>query len=152
VKKILILVMVILLGGGAGAFFLLGGKSPETAQEAKPKDAKLVVVEHHFMRLDTITVTLFEGDAVAGLYTAALTLELATAEQRSVVSAAKSRLRDAMLRDLHNLVERRKGIDIPLDPVKRRMRSTTIRELGSDVVVDLFVENVLRKDLEQKDG
>jgi len=32
------------------------------------------------------------------------------------------------------------------------MRSTAIRELGSDVVVDLFVENVLRKDIEQKDG
>ena len=76
----------------------------------------------------------------------------AEAEQRAVVSAAKSRLRDAMLRDLHALVERRKGIEIPLDSVKRRMRATAIRELGDDVVVDLFVENVLRKDQLQTDG
>jgi len=151
-KKILILVVVLLLGGGGAAFFLLGGKTAETEEVAKPKIEKLVVGEHHYVRLDTITVTLFENDAVAGLYTAALTLEIAEADQRSLVSAAKSRLRDAMLRDLHGLVERRKGIDIPLDSVKRRMRSTAIRELGSDVVVDLFVENVLRKDIEQKDG
>ena len=57
-----------------------------------------------------------------------------------------------MLRDLHGLVERRKSIEIPLDAVKRRMRNTAIRELGADVVVDLFVENVLRKDQLQKDG
>ncbi len=151
-KKLLILVVVLLLGGGGAAFFLLGGKTAGTEQAAEPKIEKLVVGEHHYVRLDTITVTLFEGDAVAGLYTAALTLEIAEADQRSVVSAAKSRLRDAMLRDLHGLVERRKGIDIPLDSVKRRMRSTAIRELGADVVVDLFVENVLRKDLVQKDG
>lgn len=151
-KKIIILVVVILLGGGAGAFFLLGGKAPETAHETKPKDEKLAFREHHYVKLDTITVTLFEGDAVAGLYTAALTLEIASPSQRSAVSAASSRLRDAMIRDLHGLVERRKGIEIPLDSVKRRMRNTAIRELGTDIVVDLFVENVLRKDIVQKDG
>ncbi len=32
------------------------------------------------------------------------------------------------------------------------MRTTAIRGLGADVVVDLFVENVLRKDQLQKDG
>ena len=104
------------------------------------------------MRLDTITVTLFEDNAVAGLYTAAMTLEIAEAGQREIVSEAKSRLRDAMFRDLHSLVERRKGIEIPLDSVKRRMRATAIRELGADVVIDLYVENVLRKDQLQKDG
>ena len=151
-KKILILVVVLLLAGGGGAFFLLGGKDAEAEVDAKPKIEMLEVVEHHYVRLDTITVTLFEGDEVAGLYTAAMTLEIADPDQRSLVSASMSRLRDAMLRDLHGLVERRKGIDIPLDLVKRRMRSTAVRELGAEVVVDLFVENVLRKDFELKDG
>lgn len=149
-KKILIIVVVLLLAGG-GAFFFLGGKKPDSV-EAEPEDKKLVIQERYYVRLDTITVTLFEDDAVAGLYTAALTLEIASASQRSAVSAASSRLRDAMLRDLHGLVERRKSIEIPLDAVKRRMRNTAIRELGADVVVDLFVENVLRKDQLQKDG
>jgi len=132
-------------------FFFLGGKKTETV-EAEPKEKKLVIQERHYVRLDTITVTLFQDDAVAGLYTAALTLEIAHSSQRSVVSAASPRLRDAMLRDLHGLVERRKSLEIPLDTVKRRMRNTAIRELGTDVVVDLFVENVLRKDQLQKGG
>ena len=149
-KKILIIVVVLVLAGG-GAFFFLGKKAPEQA-EVKPKVEKLVVHEHHYVRLDTITVTLFQDDQVAGLYTAALTLEIADADQRSLVSAASSRLRDALIRDLHGLVERRKGIEISLDVVKRRMRSTATRELGADVVVDVFVENVLRKDLKLKDG
>ncbi|MEP4380185.1 MAG: hypothetical protein ABJ215_17015 [Alphaproteobacteria bacterium] len=149
-KKILIIVVVLLLAGG-GAVFFLGQKKPEPTA-AKPKVQPLEIQERHYVRLDTITVTLFQDDAVAGLYTAALTIEIANADQRSVVSAASSRLRDAMLRDLHALVERRKGIDISLDSVKRRMRSTATRELGAEVVVDVFVENVLRKDLELKDG
>ena len=150
-KKLIILVLVLLLGGGGAAFFLMGGKQAETAEE-EPVEEEVVVEEHHYVRLDTITVTLFQDDAVAGLYTAAMTIEIAEADQRALVSAAKSRLRDAMLRDLHGLVERRKGIEIPLDAVKRRMRATAIRELGDGVVVDLFVENVLRKDELQKDG
>lgn len=150
-KKLLIVFVILLIGGGGAAFFFLGNKQPETA-ELKPKKEEIVVEEHYYVKLDTITVTLFQGDAVAGLYTAAMTIEIAEADQRSLVSEAKSRLRDAMLRDLHGLVERRKGIEIPLDTVKRRMRETAIRELGTEVVVDLFVENVLRKDQLQKDG
>ncbi len=149
-KKILIIVVVLVLAGG-GAFFFLGQKAPEQA-EVKPKIEKLDVQEHHYVRLDTITVTLFDDDQVAGLYTAALTLEIAEADQRSLVSAASSRLRDALFRDLHGLLERRKGIEVSLDVVKRHMRSTATHELGADVVVDVFVENVLRKDLSLKDG
>ena len=149
-KKIIIIVLVLLVAGG-GAYFFLGSKKPESV-EAAPEEKKLVIQERHYVRLDTITVTLFQDDAVAGLYTAALTLEIADPSQRSTVSAASSRLRDAMLRDLHGLVERRKTIEIPLDAVKHRMRATATRELGADVVVDLFVENVLRKDQVPKDG
>ena len=90
-KKLLIIVVVLLLAGG-GAFFFLGGKKTETV-EAEPKEKKLVIQERHYVRLDTITVTLFQDDAVAGLYTAALTLEIAHSSQRSVVSAASPRLR-----------------------------------------------------------
>ena len=103
-KKIIIIVLVLLVAGG-GAYFFLGSKKPESV-EAAPEEKKLVIQERHYVRLDTITVTLFQDDAVAGLYTAALTLEIADPSQRSAVSAASSRLRDAMLRDLHGLVER----------------------------------------------
>ena len=147
-KKIVSLLVILLVAGAAGAFFMLGGKGeadPAVAEKAK-KDAKFEFEEHYYMRLDTITVTLFRDGEVAGLYTAALTLELAKAEQRSVVTAASSRLRDALFRDLHALVERRRGREIPLDVVKRRLRATAMRELGPEILVDLYVENVLRKD------
>jgi flagellar basal body-associated protein FliL len=143
-KKLLILVMLLVIGAGAAAYFVLGKKDEQVAEE--PKEEKIVVEEHHYMKLDTITVTLFDEESVVGLYTAALTLELAQADQRRVVSAAESRLRDAMIRELHSLVVRRKGVDIPLDSEKRRLRATAICELGSDVVLDLYIENVLRKD------
>ncbi|MGB0573068.1 MAG: hypothetical protein ACPGQM_13590 [Alphaproteobacteria bacterium] len=149
-KKILIIVLVLVFAGG-GAFFFMGKKAQEQA-EVKPKVEKLVVEEHHYVRLDTITVTLFEDNQVAGLYTAALTLEIAEADQRSIVSAASSRLRDALFWDLHALVERRKGVEISLDVVKRRMCNAAIRELGADVVVDMFAENVLRKDVSVNDS
>jgi len=104
------------------------------------------IEEHHYVELDTITVTLFNEDSVVGLYTVAATLEIAEADQRSLVHGARSRLRDAMIVELHTLVARRKGISIPLDAVKFRLRNVAQRTLGKDVVIDLFVENVLRKD------
>ena len=104
------------------------------------------IEEHHYVELDTITVTLFNEDSVVGLYTVAATLEIAEADQCSLVHGARSRLRDAMIVELHTLVARRKGISIPLDAVKFRLRNVAQRTLGKDVVIDLFVENVLRKD------
>lgn len=102
--------------------------------------------EHHYVRLDAITVTLFGDGSVVGLYTVAATLEIAEADQRSLVTAARSRLRDAMIVELHKILARRKGIEVPLDAVKYRLRNVAQKTLGKDIVVDLFVENALRKD------
>ncbi|MEH6754721.1 MAG: hypothetical protein V7788_11210, partial [Alphaproteobacteria bacterium] len=99
-----------------------------------------------YVRLDAITVTLFGDGSVVGLFTVAATLEIAEADQRSLVTAARSRLRDAMIVELHKLLARRKGIEVPLDAVKYRLRNVAQKTLGKDIVVDLFVENVLRKD------
>lgn len=117
----------------------------QAAGAAKEEDTS-GLPEHHYVRLDTITVTLFSEDSVVGLYTVAATLEIAESDQRTLVSAARSRLRDAMIVELHKLLARRKGVAIPLDAVKYRLRNVAQRTLGKDVVVDLFVENVLRKD------
>jgi len=104
------------------------------------------VEEHHYVRLDAISVTLFDEDSVVGLYTVAPTLEIAEEGQRAVVSKNSSRLRDAMIMELHALVARRKTKRIPLDAVKAHLRAVARRMLGDEVVVDLYVENVLRKD------
>jgi len=104
------------------------------------------IPEHYYVELDHITVTLFDEGSVVGLYTVAATLEIAEADQRNLVLAGRARLRDAMIVELHKLVARRKGVTIPLDAVKFRLRDVAQRTLGKDVVIDLFVENVLRKD------
>lgn len=117
---------------------------------ARAADAETDVADdvpvHHYVRLDAITVTLFGENSVDGLYTVLPTLEIADADQRSIVLESNSKLRDAMFVELHKLVSRRKGLAIPLDAVKAHLRSVARRELGEEVVVDLFVENVLRKD------
>lgn len=117
-----------------------------------PEEDNSDVPEHHYVRLDTITVTLFGENSVEGLYTVAATLEIADSDQRSFVNAGKSRLRDAMIVELHKLLARRKGGAIPLDAVKFRLRDVAKRTLGEDVVIDLFVENVLRKDVAEESG
>lgn len=114
---------------------------------SEPEDESSEGIEEHiYVRLDAITVTLFDEDGVVGLYTVAPTLEIADQEQRTLVSEKGSQLRDAMFTALHSLVARRKTKRIPLDAVKVRLRTVAQRMLGEDVVIDLFVENVLRKD------
>jgi len=117
------------------------------ASASEPEEAPSGdVEEHHYVRLDAISVTLFDEKSVVGLYTVAPTLEIAEEGQRAVVSKNSSRLRDAMIMELHALVARRKTKRIPLDAVKAHLRAVARRMLGDDVVVDLYVENVLRKD------
>ncbi len=117
--------------------------SAADAEEEAPDDG---VPEHYYVKLDAITVTLFGTDTVDGLYTVAPTLEIAEADQRQTVLDKRSKLRDAMFTELHNLVARRKSARIPLDAVKAHLRAVARRTLGDDIVVDLYVENVLRKD------
>lgn len=114
------------------------GEAEKTSNDGVP--------EHYYVELDHITVTLFDEGTVAGLYTVAATLEIAQADQRGIVLDGRARLRDAMIVELHKLAARRKGVAIPLDAVKFRLRDVAQRTLGKDVVIDLFVENVLRKD------
>lgn len=126
-------------------FALTGAGESSAAGDANEEDTS-GVPEHYYVELATITVTLFDKDSVAGLYTVAATLEIAEAEQRAIILDGRARLRDAMIVELHKLVARRKGVSIPLDAVKFRLRDVAQRTFGKDVVIDLFVENVLRKD------
>ena len=131
---------------------VIAGLMPPAYAADPPKEDNSGVPEHHYVRLDTITVTLFGEDSVIGLYTVAATLEIANGDQRTLVHAGRSRLRDAMIVELHKLLARRKGVSVPLDAVKYRLRDVAQRTLGKDIVVDLFVENVLRKDIGEEDS
>ncbi len=146
-KKILIALLAVLLLAGGGAFFFLGGDSGkvETA-EAEPEQIQLEK-ERHYLALDPITATIFRDQQPAGVFTAAVTLELVNADVRGDVVDQRRRLRDAMFRELHAMFEREEftGRKVNVDAVKRRMLVISRRELGEDVVLDLFVNTLLRK-------
>ena len=146
--KSLFVLRFVLLFLDLGAMGIVSAAPQAFAAGSAKEEGSSDVEEHYYVRLDTITVTLFDKDSVVGLYTVVATLEIAEADQRSVVqrSRSRSRLRDVMIVELHSPVARRKGITIPLDVVKYRLRNVAQRVLGKDVVIDLFVENVLRKD------
>lgn len=150
-KKILILVVVLLLAGGGGAFFLLqGGDDQETAAGEAPEggQGELSSDEKHiYLKLEPITATIFRNQKAAGAFTAAVTLEIASESVRTDIIEVRRRLRDAMFRELHAMFEREEhtGRKVDVDAVKRRMLVVTRRELGEDVVLDVFVNTLMRR-------
>ena len=145
-KKLLIPVIALLLLGGGGAFFFLGGgsKTPDGADD----HGKAAEIEHRiYMQLDPITATIFRDQQPAGVFTAALTLEIANEDVRTDIFQARRRLRDAMFQELHAMFEREEhtGRKVNVDAVKRRMLLVANRELGEGMVVDVLVETLMRK-------
>jgi hypothetical protein len=66
---------------------------------------------------------------------------------RTEIVEKRRRLRDAMFRELHAMFEREEytGKKVDVDAVKRRMLLVVRKELGDEMVVDLFVRTLLRK-------
>jgi len=143
-KKILIPVLALLLMGG-GAFFFLSGDS-KTKEDSAHGEAALSE-DHIYFQLDPITATIFRDQQPAGVFTAAVTLEIADANARTEIVAFRRQLRDAMFRELHAMFEREEytGRKVDIDAVKRRMLLVARREVGEDMVVDVFIETLMRK-------
>ena len=144
-KKILIPVLALLLIGGGGAFFFLSGDSDKTAVSAHGEAA--FNEDHIYFRLDPITATIFRDQQPAGVFTAAVTLEVADADARTEIIGFRRQLRDAMFRELHAMFEREEytGRKVDIDAVKRRMLLVARREVGEELVVDVFIETLMRK-------
>lgn len=136
-KKILILFL---------ALFLVAGGGRDVVAESAKKKASLDG-EHIYLRLDPITATIFRNDQPAGTFTAAVTLEIVDESVRTDIVEVRRRLRDSMFRELHAMFEREEytGRKVDVDAVKRRMLVVSRRELGEDVVLDVFVNTLMRK-------
>ena len=146
-KKILIPVVALILAGGGGAFYFLntGGENEATAAAAHGEVS--TGEQHIYLRLDPITATIFRDQRPAGVFTAAVTLQIADESARTDIVESRRRLRDAMFRELHAMFEREEysGRKVDVDAVKRRMLVVSRRELGEDVVLDVFVNTLMRK-------
>lgn len=144
-KKVLILVFILLLAGGGVWFFLLKGDKPP---EEEPTIEQALEESHYYIRLRPVTTTIFRDNQPVGSFTVALTLEITDESARDVYDQRESRLHDVMFREIHAMVEHEQltGQRIMINELKERMLAVCVAELGTEVVVDLFVSAVLRDD------
>jgi hypothetical protein len=133
-RRILTLVIVLLLIGVTPAV---------AAEKAEPSGSGKNV----YLKLPSITATIFRDQLPAGTFTVALTLQIDNESSRTDIIEKRRRLRDAMFRELHAMFEREEytGRKVNVTAIKRRMLVIAQRELGEDVVLDLFVNALSRR-------
>jgi len=146
-KRTVLLLVGALMIIGAGLYFLRGSDEVEEVV-VKPVGGEFSADEPHiYLELQPITATIFRNEQPAGVFTAAVTLEITRESVRTEIVEVRRRLRDSMFKELHAMFEREEytGRKVDVDAVKQRMLLVVRRELGDDMVVDLFVRTLLRK-------
>ncbi len=148
-KKMVVLLVGSLLLMGAGLYFFKFSdkEEVEVVEEEVEQGEFSMDVKHIYLELPPITATIFRNDQPAGIFTAAVTLEIARESARTEIVEVRRRLRDSMFKELHAMFEREEytGRKVDVDAVKRRMLLVVRKELGDDVVIDLFVRTLMRK-------
>lgn len=132
------------------AVLMLGGGFHEADAESKAPPAhgeEPIGDRAVYLKLDPITTTIFRKDDVAGSVAVALTLQITRESARTEIIGKRRQLRDAMLRELHAMFEREEytGRKVDVDAIKRRMLVVSRRAVGDDIVVDVFVNAMMRK-------
>ncbi|NKB50063.1 MAG: hypothetical protein GKS02_11975 [Alphaproteobacteria bacterium] len=143
-KKLLIPAIVVLMTGGAQE---VAAEPQLRAIPVAEKAAPSSNGEPIYLKLPPITATIFRQQGAAGTFTVAVTLEIADESVRTDIVEQRRRLRDTMFRELHAMFEREEytGRKVSVDAVKRRMLVVAQRELGKDVVLDVFVNALSRR-------
>jgi hypothetical protein len=133
-KKLLTLAVILLLVGGSPAL---------AAEKADPSANG----ENVYLKLPPITATIFRDQLPAGTFTVAVTLQIDSEGSRTDIIEKRRRLRDTMFRELHAMFEREEytGRKVNVTAVKRRMLLVAQKQLGKDVVLDLFVNALSRR-------
>ncbi len=148
-KRLLIMLVVFLLfvvgllyGAGLVNFFEEEVKAIEKVDE----ELDILKGDHTYIRLRPFTVTVFRNDNPVGTFSASLVLEIAAEGVRDEYTQRQDRLRDIMFREIHAMVEREQitGRVIDVDQLKQRMRAIVVAELSEEVVVDIYVNAILR--------
>lgn len=142
-KRIFILLVVLLLvGGGHETVAQPGFVATPVSEKSAPASGG----DHVYLKLEPITATIFRDQLPAGTFTVGVTLEIDSERSRTDIINARRRLRDIMFRELHAIFEREEytGRKVSVDTIKRRMLVVTRRELGKDVVLNVFVSTLSR--------
>lgn len=100
-----------------------------------------------YLTLAPFTLPLFDGQDVVEQMTIVVALELVDEDQRQEVSRLVPKIRDAMYRELYNMVSfRRKGAALPeVDEFKVRLHRTVRPIVGEKLVKSLVVQQAFKR-------
>ncbi len=103
-------------------------------------------LEGAYVAIAPIIVTVFSKRGVAGRISAALTLQMVDEAQAQVAAASHTKLRNALIQELHRLseFEVRRGREYSVSQIKRRLTAVTRKMLGDEAVNDVLVQALTR--------
>lgn len=145
-KLILLLILVLLLaagGGGAYWWFFLGGLDIPVAEQVEEPEQENKPI---FIDLESLTIPVIRGGAVAKYILLRVTLEVEDAAAEEQVKDRMPLLMDAYIRDLHHYFA-----SIPINDklnvrtVKRRMQRVSDRIVGPGVVSGILIQGAFEK-------
>lgn len=97
-----------------------------------------------FYPLDPLVVPIFGDDGVSSTIQVQVKLEVVGKENRAIISRFKTKLSDALLRDLYGflprLIKSQGRLDVTI--LKQRMQMVVNRTIGPDVVNDVLIQSV----------
>ncbi|MEQ8356820.1 MAG: hypothetical protein RH942_14855 [Kiloniellaceae bacterium] len=142
---LIVVAFILLLGGGGAAWWFLMGSGAERTTEliaeiSKPEPVYLPVAPD-------LVISLIQEGEVTHHVTMKLTLLLNDEYDAGMTIQNMARLRDAFLTELHSLFALRlvRGAGFESDLVKQRLLDVCERLLGKDVVGDIILREVERK-------
>jgi len=145
-KKLIVIgaVLVLLLGGGAWYMFL-GGQEMLAGGEAESE----YVEKPEYVPIGGLMVPVIRRGQIEGHITLELILEAPDFAARTRIESAMVRVRDAMLREIHSVVARRRldGRTLYIPDLRKNLLLAAQRVVGRRRVQNVLVKSVFERDL-----
>jgi len=122
--------------------------APAHASESRPPSPKKdQLPATRYYTLSPFTLPLFDGEDITEQMTIVIALELAGSDKRADIERLVPKIRDAMYRELYNMVSfRRKGAPIPDVDMFKAHLSRVIRVVaGEKLVKTLLVQQAFKR-------
>jgi len=146
---ILVVVAVLLLGGGGAVYFfrdvLFGGGGAALTEGKPPIKA---TPKEQFVDLETINVAVIHNGRVEKHVVIQVTLEVATAEARPLVTKSIPRLKDAFIKDMYDyyaiLPSTQRGINV--EAIKKRLKRTADAVMRDGSIKDVLIQGAVERE------
>ena len=123
-----------------------GGSPPAGGGDSTHDGSKGLRVDGTYFMIAPIIITVFQKNGSVGRLSAVFTLELASEAAVAAAAPQHSKLRDALIRELHRLAERevRNGREYTVGQIRRRAKVIVTKQLGEEAVLDVLVQALTR--------